>query len=157
VIGRTDGIERETADGSSTAELKDRHRHLDTGDGFDRGRPTSPPSMDRRRAQPRESGGATPDAAYQECDDCRTSQTTQPRQSFAFLGLNCFNTIGPDAHMDRLFGELSGRGATTVEVTEDANTKYRTDDRIAWRSLWTAAIVRPFASYYFNPRRAGRC
>jgi hypothetical protein len=45
---------------------------------------------------------------------------------FAFLGLNFFNTMEYQMrHMDRLFGELKRRGATTFEVTEDANTKYR--------------------------------
>ena len=45
---------------------------------------------------------------------------------FAFLGLNFFNTMEYQMrHMDRLFGEVKRRGATTFEVTEDANTKYR--------------------------------
>ncbi len=44
---------------------------------------------------------------------------------YAFLGLNFFNTMEYQMrHMDRLFGEVKRRGATTFEVTEDANTRY---------------------------------
>ena len=39
---------------------------------------------------------------------------------YAFLGLNFFNTVEYQMrHMDRLFGEVKRRGATTFEVTED--------------------------------------
>jgi len=60
--------------------------------------------------------------------------------------------------MDRLFGELKRRGATTFEVTEDANTKYR--DRMTellGDSLWTIGNCATSRSYYFNPRASRRC
>ena len=44
---------------------------------------------------------------------------------YAFLGLNFFNTMEYQMRlMDRLFGEVKRRGATTFEVTEDANTAF---------------------------------
>ncbi len=54
---------------------------------------------------------------------------------FAFLGLNFFNTMEYQMrHMDRLFSELKRRGATTFEVTEEANTELSgSDDRTAGR------------------------
>jgi cation diffusion facilitator CzcD-associated flavoprotein CzcO len=73
---------------------------------------------------------------------------------FAFLGLNFFNTMEYQMrHMDRLFGELKKRGATTFEVTEDANTRYR--DRMTellGDSLWTIGNCATSRSYYFNPQ-----
>jgi len=72
---------------------------------------------------------------------------------FAFLGLNFFNTMEYQMrHMDRLFGELKKRGATTFEVTEEANTRYR--DRMTellGDSLWTIGNCATSRSYYFNP------
>ncbi|HKP42441.1 NAD(P)/FAD-dependent oxidoreductase [Mycobacterium sp.] len=73
---------------------------------------------------------------------------------FAFLGLNFFNTMEYQMrHMDRLFGELKRRNATTFEVTEEANTKYR--DRMTellGDSLWTIGNCATSRSYYFNPQ-----
>jgi cation diffusion facilitator CzcD-associated flavoprotein CzcO len=73
---------------------------------------------------------------------------------FAFLGLNFFNTMEYQMrHMDRLFGELERRGATTFEVTEEASTKYR--DRMTellGDSLWTIGNCATSRSYYFNPQ-----
>ena len=73
---------------------------------------------------------------------------------FAFLGLNFFNTMEYQMrHMDRLFGELKRRGATTFEVTEEANTNYR--DRMTellGDSLWTIGNCATSRSYYFNPQ-----
>jgi cation diffusion facilitator CzcD-associated flavoprotein CzcO len=73
---------------------------------------------------------------------------------FAFLGLNFFNTMEYQMrHMERLFGELKRRGATTFEVTEDANTAYR--DRMTellGDSLWTIGNCATSRSYYFNPQ-----
>ena len=44
---------------------------------------------------------------------------------YAFLGLNFFNTMEYQMRlMDRLFSEVKRRGATTFEVTEDANTAF---------------------------------
>ena len=74
---------------------------------------------------------------------------------YAFLGLNFFNTMEYQMrHMDRLFGEVKRRGATTFEVTEDANTRYL--DRMTellGDSLWTIGNCATSRSYYFNPQR----
>ncbi|MGY5190290.1 UNVERIFIED_CONTAM: NAD(P)/FAD-dependent oxidoreductase, partial [Bacillus amyloliquefaciens DSM 7 = ATCC 23350] len=44
---------------------------------------------------------------------------------YAFLGLNFFNTVEYQMrHMDRLFSEVKRQGATTFEVTEEANARY---------------------------------
>jgi cation diffusion facilitator CzcD-associated flavoprotein CzcO len=72
---------------------------------------------------------------------------------YAFLGLNFFNTMEYQMrHMDRLFGEVKRRGATTFEVTEDANTRYL--DRMTellGDSLFTLGNCATSRSYYFNP------
>jgi cation diffusion facilitator CzcD-associated flavoprotein CzcO len=72
---------------------------------------------------------------------------------YAFLGLNFFNTMEYQMrHMDRLFGEVKRRGATTFEVTEDANTRYL--DRMTellGDSLFTIGNCATSRSYYFNP------
>lgn len=72
---------------------------------------------------------------------------------YAFLGLNFFNTIEYQMRlMDRLFGELHRRGATTFEVTEEANSHYL--DRMTellGDSLWTIGNCATSRSYYFNP------
>jgi hypothetical protein len=54
--------------------------------------------------------------------------------------------------MERLFGELRRRGATTFEVTEQANAAYL--DRMTellGDSLWTLGNCASSRSYYFNP------
>ncbi|TFV59190.1 NAD(P)/FAD-dependent oxidoreductase [Mycobacterium sp. PS03-16] len=72
---------------------------------------------------------------------------------YAFLGLNFFNTMEYQMRlMDRLFGELQRRGATTFEVTEEANSRYL--DRMTellGDSLWTLGNCASSRSYYFNP------
>jgi cation diffusion facilitator CzcD-associated flavoprotein CzcO len=72
---------------------------------------------------------------------------------YAFLGLNFFNTMEYQMrHMDRLLREVKRRGATTFEVTEDANTRYL--DRMTellGDSLWTIGNCATSRSYYFNP------
>ena len=72
---------------------------------------------------------------------------------YAFLGLNFFNTMEYQMrHMDRLFTEVKCRGATTFEVTEDANTRYL--DRMTellGDSLFTVGNCATSRSYYFNP------
>jgi cation diffusion facilitator CzcD-associated flavoprotein CzcO len=72
---------------------------------------------------------------------------------YAFLGLNFFNTMEYQMRlMDRLFTEVKRRGATTFEVTEDANTRYL--DRMTellGDSLWTIGNCATSRSYYFNP------
>lgn len=72
---------------------------------------------------------------------------------YAFLGLNFFNTMEYQMRlMDRLFGELKRRGATTFEVTETANAEYL--DRMTellGDSLWKLGNCASSRSYYFNP------
>jgi cation diffusion facilitator CzcD-associated flavoprotein CzcO len=72
---------------------------------------------------------------------------------YAFLGLNFFNSMEYQMrHMDRLFGELKRRGATTFEVTEEANTSYL--DRMTellGDTLFTQGNCATARSYYFNP------
>ncbi len=72
---------------------------------------------------------------------------------YAFLGLNFFNTMEYQMrHMDRLFSEVQRRGATTFEITEDANTRYldRMTELIA-DSVFTVGNCATSRSYYFNP------
>ncbi|MBU9762857.1 NAD(P)/FAD-dependent oxidoreductase [Mycobacterium sp. TNTM28] len=72
---------------------------------------------------------------------------------YAFLGLNFFNTMEYQMHlMDRLFGEVRRRNATTFEVTEQANARYL--DRMTEAlgdSLFTLGNCASARSYYFNP------
>ncbi|MCF6386320.1 NAD(P)/FAD-dependent oxidoreductase [Mycobacterium sp. MBM] len=72
---------------------------------------------------------------------------------YAFLGLNFFNTMEYQMRlMDRLFGEVRRRGATTFEVTEEANTRYL--DRMTellGDSLFTLGNCASARSYYYNP------
>src|SRR4051794_4313752 len=72
---------------------------------------------------------------------------------YAFLGLNFFNTMEYQMRlMDRLLGEVKRRGATTFEVTEEANTAFL--DRMTellGESLFTIGNCATARSYYFNP------
>ncbi len=72
---------------------------------------------------------------------------------YAFLGLNFFNTMEYQMrHMDRLFGAVKRRGATTFEITEDANARYL--DRMTellGDSLFTVGNCASARSYYFDP------
>jgi cation diffusion facilitator CzcD-associated flavoprotein CzcO len=72
---------------------------------------------------------------------------------YANLGLNFFNTMEHQMrHMDRLFGEVKNRGATTFEVTEEANARYL--DRMTellGKTLFTTGNCASARSYYFNP------
>ena len=72
---------------------------------------------------------------------------------YAFSGLSFFNTIEYQMrHMDRLLGEVKRRGATTFEVTEQANARFLDrmtellgDSVFRWGNCATSR------SYYFNP------
>jgi cation diffusion facilitator CzcD-associated flavoprotein CzcO len=72
---------------------------------------------------------------------------------YAFIGLNFFNTMEYQMRlMDRLFTEVKRRGATTFEVTEEANTAFL--DRMTellGESLFTIGNCATAHSYYFNP------
>jgi hypothetical protein len=54
--------------------------------------------------------------------------------------------------MDRLFSEVQRRGATTFEVTEEANSRYldRMTDLLG-NSLFTLGNCASARSYYYNP------
>ncbi|TGD89063.1 NAD(P)/FAD-dependent oxidoreductase [Mycolicibacterium sp. CH28] len=71
---------------------------------------------------------------------------------YAFLGLNFFNTMEYQMrHMDRLLTEVKRRGATTFEITEDANARYL--DRMTellGDTLFTQGNCATARSYYFN-------
>ncbi|WP_167106949.1 NAD(P)/FAD-dependent oxidoreductase [Mycobacterium sp. DL592] len=72
---------------------------------------------------------------------------------YAFLGLNFFNSMEYQMrHMDRLLGEVKRRGATTFEITEDANSRYL--DRMTellGDTLFANGNCGSARSYYFNP------
>jgi cation diffusion facilitator CzcD-associated flavoprotein CzcO len=72
---------------------------------------------------------------------------------YAFLGLNFFNTMEYQMRlMERLFSEVKRRGATTFEVTEEANSRYL--DRMTellGDSLFTLGNCASARSYYYNP------
>jgi cation diffusion facilitator CzcD-associated flavoprotein CzcO len=72
---------------------------------------------------------------------------------YAFLGLNFFNTMEYQMRlMDRLFGEVRRRGATTFEVTETANDRYlERMTELLGGSLWKIGNCATARSYYFNP------
>ena len=73
---------------------------------------------------------------------------------YAFLGLNFFNTMEYQMTlMDRLFGEVKRRGATTFEVTEEANSRFldTMTERIG-DSVFVAGNCASSRSYYFNPQ-----
>jgi cation diffusion facilitator CzcD-associated flavoprotein CzcO len=72
---------------------------------------------------------------------------------YAFLGLNFFNTMEYQMrHMDRLLREVQRRGASTFEITEEANDRFL--DRMTellGDSLFTRGNCATARSYYFNP------
>ena len=55
--------------------------------------------------------------------------------------------------MDRLFSEVKRRGATTFEVTEEANSRFLDEmtERIG-DSVFVAGNCATSRSYYFNPQ-----
>ncbi|MDT5322035.1 MAG: hypothetical protein QOD88_4557, partial [Mycobacterium sp.] len=71
---------------------------------------------------------------------------------YAFSGLSFFNTMEYQMrHMDRLLGEVKRRGATTFEVTEEANARFL--DRMTKHldsSVFYAGDCATSRSYYFN-------
>ena len=71
---------------------------------------------------------------------------------YAFSGLSFFNTIEYQMrHMDRLLGEVKRRGATTFEVTEEANARFL--DRMTQLlgdSVFRWGMCATSRSYYFN-------
>ncbi len=72
---------------------------------------------------------------------------------YGFLGLNFFNNMEYQMrHMDRLFGEMKRRDATTFEVTDEANTRYlNRQTELLGGSVFTNGDCASSRSYYFNP------
>jgi cation diffusion facilitator CzcD-associated flavoprotein CzcO len=73
---------------------------------------------------------------------------------YAFLGLNFFNNMEYQMKlMDRLFSEVNRRGATTFEVTEEANSRFldAMTERIG-DSVFVSGNCATSRSYYFNPQ-----
>jgi cation diffusion facilitator CzcD-associated flavoprotein CzcO len=72
---------------------------------------------------------------------------------FAFSGFSFFHTMEYQMrHMDRLLSEVKRRGATTFEVTEDANARFL--DRMTERldnSVFYNGNCATSRSYYFSP------
>lgn len=71
---------------------------------------------------------------------------------YSYSGLSYFTTIEVQmAHMNRLFGELRSRGATTFEVTPEANEAYLDDVTEKLRdSVFYRGSCGTAHSYYFN-------
>ncbi|MEB4210800.1 NAD(P)/FAD-dependent oxidoreductase [Mycobacterium sp. 94-17] len=72
---------------------------------------------------------------------------------FAFAGFSFFHTIEYQMrHIDRLLGEVKRRGATTFEVTEEANSRFleRMHERLE-SSVFNNGDCATSRSYYFNP------
>jgi hypothetical protein len=71
---------------------------------------------------------------------------------YSFSGLSFFNTMECQMrHMDRLLGEVKRRGATSFEVTEEANARFL--DRMTKHldsSVFYAGDCATSRSYYFN-------
>ena len=72
---------------------------------------------------------------------------------YAFIGLNFFNTMEYQMRiMDRLFREVKRRGATTFEVTEEANARFldQVTDLVD-DTVFAVGHCANARSYYFNP------
>lgn len=72
---------------------------------------------------------------------------------YAFIGLNFFNAMEYQMRiMDRLLGEANRRGATTVEVTEEANARFleQMTEQVG-DTVFTLGRCDGARSYYFNP------
>ncbi len=72
---------------------------------------------------------------------------------FAFSGLSFFHTIEYQMrHMDRLLGEVKRRGATTFEVTEEANDRFMERmTKLLDNSVFYSGNCATSRSYYFSP------
>ena len=72
---------------------------------------------------------------------------------YAFIGLNFFNTMEYQMRiMDRLLREVKNRGATTFEVTEEANSRFL--DQMLEQvgdTVFAVGHCSEARSYYFNP------
>ncbi|MFM8598772.1 MAG: flavin-containing monooxygenase [Mycobacterium sp.] len=72
---------------------------------------------------------------------------------YAFIGLNFFNAMEYQMRIiDRVLGEVKRRGATTFEVTEEANARFLDEmtDRVG-DTVFDLGHCAEARSYYFNP------
>ena len=72
---------------------------------------------------------------------------------YAFIGLNFFNTMEYQMRiMDRLLREVTRRGATTFEVTEEANARFleQMTEQVG-DTVFALGHCDTARSYYFNP------
>jgi len=72
---------------------------------------------------------------------------------YASSGLSFFNTVEYQMrHMHRLFGEVQRRDATTFEVTEDANARFRERmSKLLDKTVFRRGDCARSRSYYFSP------
>jgi len=72
---------------------------------------------------------------------------------YASSGLSFFNTVEYQMrHMDRLFGEVQRRDATTFEVTENANARFRERmSKLLDKTVFGRGDCARARSYYFSP------
>jgi hypothetical protein len=72
---------------------------------------------------------------------------------YAFIGLNFFNTMEYQMRMmDRLLSEAKRRGASTFEVTEEANTRFLDQvTELVGDTVFNNGECATARSYYFNP------
>lgn len=72
---------------------------------------------------------------------------------YAFIGLNFFNTMEYQMRIaDRLLSEVRRRGATTFEVTEEANSRFLDQvTELVGDTVFNLGRCATARSYYFNP------
>ncbi|MGE2835919.1 flavin-containing monooxygenase [Mycobacterium sp. SMC-4] len=72
---------------------------------------------------------------------------------YASSGLSFFNTVEYQMrHMNRLFGEVQRRNATTFEVTEQANARFRERmSKLLGKTVFGLGDCAKSRSYYFSP------
>ena len=72
---------------------------------------------------------------------------------YASSGLSFFNTVEYQMrHMNRLFGEVRLRNATTFEVTEEANARFRDRmTKLLGKTVFGRGDCARSRSYYFSP------
>jgi cyclohexanone monooxygenase len=72
---------------------------------------------------------------------------------YASSGLSFFNTVEYQMrHMDRLFGEVKRRNATTFEVTPEANAEFRERmSKLLGKTVFGLGDCAGSRSYYFSP------
>ncbi len=72
---------------------------------------------------------------------------------YASSGLSFFNTVEYQMrHMNRLFGELKRRNATTFEVTPEANAEFRARmSKLLGKTVFGLGDCSRSRSYYFSP------